>query len=63
MQVKLDDMLSEYRDHVKLLTDDLLLHKAALKNLEADNKTQAERIVNLEKENGVLKEVIPSAED
>lgn len=63
MQVKLEDVLSQYRDHVKVLTDDLLLHKAAVKNLEAESKTQAERITELERDNATLRSAIPTAED
>ncbi|MGW6737749.1 hypothetical protein [Streptomyces sp. NPDC055013] len=30
----LEDVLNEYRENTKFLTDDLLMHKAALKNAE-----------------------------
>lgn len=48
MQVALEDVLNEYRDHTRNSTDDLLLHKAALKNAE-------KLIAELEAENARLK--------
>ncbi|MGC5562805.1 hypothetical protein ACPYPG_08180 [Streptomyces sp. FR-108] len=48
MQVTLEDVLNEYRDHSKQSTDDLLMHKAALKSLER-------RVAELETENAQLR--------
>ncbi|GAX54754.1 hypothetical protein SO3561_06307 [Streptomyces olivochromogenes] len=54
MQVGLEDVLNEYRDHTKFTTDELLMHKAALKNAE-------KQIAELQAENTRLKsESVPS---
>lgn len=56
MQVDLNDLLTEYRDHGKFMTDDLLLHKAAVKNLE-------KQIADLQAENAKLRAEAVPAED
>lgn len=56
MQVDLNDLLAEYRDHGKFMTDDLLLHKAAVKNLE-------KQVAQLQTENANLKAAATPAED
>lgn len=48
MQVPLDDVLNEYRDHTRTTTDELLIHKAALKSAE-------KQIAELQAENDRLK--------
>lgn len=47
MQVALEDVLKEYREHNKFNTDDLLMHKAALKSAEkqiAELNAEIERL-------------------
>lgn len=55
MQVGLEDVLNEYRDHTKFTTDDLLMHKAALKNAEKQINQLQSRVTELEAENATLK--------
>lgn len=53
MQVSMEDVLKEYREHSTNTTDDLLMHKAALKNAE-------KQIAQLQEDNARLKAALPT---
>ena len=49
-----NDVLAEYRDHTKWTTDELLMHKAALKNAEKQITQLQSQITTLVAENAAL---------